>query len=84
MPCIRCQLQHGELTYDVLRLKNLLASYLNQFFLDYVEVFEVFSDIGDVSSRAILCRWLTPDRLRAHKSFDLRTLQEHMALLAAA
>ena len=54
--------QRSELMDDVARFKNRLTAYLDQIFPGYCEV---FSDVGGVSSRAVLRRWPAPDMLLA-------------------
>lgn len=54
--------QRSELMDDVTRFKNRLTAYLDQIFPGYCEV---FSDVGGVSSRAVLRRWPAPDILLA-------------------
>lgn len=54
--------QRSELMDDVTRFKNRLTAHLDQIFPGYCEV---FSDVGGVSSRAVLRRWPVPDMLLA-------------------
>ena len=69
--------QRSELMGDVTRFKNRLTAYLDQIFPGYCEV---FSDVGGVSSRAVLRRWPSPTRMCScfhHTGYRLQFCRGH-------
>ncbi len=63
--------QRSELMGDVTRYKNRLTAYLDQVFPGYDQV---FSDVGGVSSRAILKKYATPQALLSKSVDELAVL----------